>query len=153
MKLECRPGVGSCAQEKFQVASNFYRARGSPRDAYLYTIDCELLSVRPGRTHPILNYEEAMMFFEQVAQQLSGSVSPTVSNDGSAVSTVTASTASTLSSTTNTISKQPMYCDGQSFVLHDQKVSRSGNDGRANRTTDKLSTQNSSCGPSKRSRI
>jgi hypothetical protein len=53
-----------------------------------------------------------MMFFEQVAQQLSGSVSPTVSNDGSAVSTVSASTASTLSSTTNTISKQPMYCDG-----------------------------------------
>jgi hypothetical protein len=30
MKLECRPGVGSCAQEKFQVASNFYRAKGSP---------------------------------------------------------------------------------------------------------------------------
>jgi hypothetical protein len=53
-----------------------------------------------------------MMFFEQVAQQLSGSMSPTVSNDGSAVSTVTASTASTLSSTANTISKQPMYFDG-----------------------------------------
>ena len=30
MKLECRPGVGSVAQEKFQVASNFYKARGTP---------------------------------------------------------------------------------------------------------------------------